>query len=158
MKAIKLLTACLLLLNLSLFAQTKQNAPKAVNATFTKMFAAAQNVYWSQTDGNWDAEFTIEDVDYYATFKADGTWLETKHQIDELDVPKLLIKALAKTVKSFDIEMIELSKNKNGTSYHFTVENDEGRFLVVIDEKGKVLKKEELMQVDDEDDDTDEGK
>jgi uncharacterized membrane protein YkoI len=91
--------------------------------------------------------------EYSANFNNKGNWLETEYEFEMKDIPAAVKSTLDNEFASYEIEENEVSENAEGTFYEFELEKDETEMEVVIDQSGKVVKKEVETEDDEEDND-----
>lgn len=77
------------------WAQKLKSPPAAVQAQFTAAFPQAQKVRWEQEDdGNLEAEFELAETEISATYRPDGTLIETEQEIEAGELPPAIATAL----------------------------------------------------------------
>ncbi len=131
----------------------KENVPVKVKTAFEQKFPNATKVKWEkENDTEWEAEFRMNNNEYSANFDNKGNWLETEYEVEMKDIPEAVKSTLDNEFASYEIEVSEVSENAEGTFYEFELEKDETEMEVVIDQSGKVVKKEVETEDDEEDD------
>lgn len=131
----------------------KENVPVKVKTAFEQKFPNATKVKWEkENDTEWEAEFRMNNNEYSANFDNKGNWLETEYEVEMKDIPEAVKSTLDNEFASYEIEESEVSENAEGTFYEFELEKDETEMEVVIDQSGKVVKKEVETEDDEEDD------
>ncbi len=85
----------------------KINVPTDVQTTFKAMFPTVEKVKWCMaTEGEWGAEFKINDNKMSASFSDDGTWLKTVTTIKASDMPQQVKSAIADEFAGFKMEEV----------------------------------------------------
>jgi len=132
-------------------------APQKVKDALAMKFPNATDVEWEkESDTEWEAEFKLNGKEHSSNFMQDGTWVETEYEVEESEVPQVVMDALNTNFEGYEIEEMERSETADGTVYEFVIEKEESEMEVVIYANGKILKKENKQEEDEnEDDDTD---
>lgn len=151
MKRIVMFSAVLAVTVEMMACNQQKEAPKVVLESFVGHFENAQNIKWNQEKPNeWEAEFTMNTIDYSATFDQNGNWLETEHKIDKSELPEEVALSINESYADYSIEETEMVETPQiKTAYEVTIESGEEDIVLVIDTTGKILKKE--IENDDED-------
>jgi uncharacterized membrane protein YkoI len=124
-------------------SEDQDKVPQAVKDAFAQKFPTAEKVDWDKESATeWEAEFKMNTLEYSANFLEDGTWKETEHEIDEAEIPQVVITALRSNFPGYEIEETEMAETPQGTVYEFEIENGKTEMEVAIDPNGKVLKKQ----------------
>ncbi|MGZ4034366.1 MAG: hypothetical protein ACXVP4_05840, partial [Bacteroidia bacterium] len=56
---------------------SKDNIPASVSDAFKAKFSIAEKTEWEMDYDNYQADFTVGNADFSATFDKDGKWLKT---------------------------------------------------------------------------------
>lgn len=148
MKKITLFTVLSILLALT-SCDKKEVAPKKVADAFTKKFPTATDVEWEkESETEWEAEFKIGGKEHSSNFMQDGTWVETEYEVEETEIPELVMGILKSNFNEYEIEEMELSKTTEGIVYEFLIEKGDSKMEVAINSQGTITKKE--VKKDDE--------
>lgn len=148
MKNYSILLAGLLL---SLGACAQKNVPQNVEMAFKKQFPTAQKASWDKENATeWEAEFKMDGMDYSANFSNDGKWMETEYKVKTSDLPAKIQETLKNEFPSYKIGKAEVSETSKGKVYEVAMKG-ENDMEVVLDENGKVMKKQ--MESDEKDSD-----
>ena len=128
--------------------------PAPVKEAFTKRFPAAKEVKWEkENDVSIEAEFKIGKTEYSAIFDQTGKWLETETEIKKNELPEVVLSAIAKEFSGLKIEEAEKSETPDqGMLYEVKLEKKEITYAVQFSSTGKVLKKEEGKESEEEKD------
>lgn len=125
--------------------------PQLVVTSFNEKFPDANSVEWEKENENeWEAEFKLNNINYSANFLNDGTWKETEHEIEVQSLPESVQSTLKNDFSRYKIEETEITETPDYTAYEVEIEKGGSTMEVVIDSEGKVLKKKEA---EDEEDD-----
>ena len=155
MKKLKILGAALFatVIGMGIFAfGTIDDAPQKVRKAFAKKFPNIKKVKWEkESDTEWEGEFKMKGIEYSANYLQDGTWQETEHEIKKKSIPASIKTTLETEFSGYEIEEAEISETKDGSVYEFELEKGEEELEVVIDNNGKVIKKEILKETGKED-------
>lgn len=155
MKRITLLAITGLLLSFTA-CNKEVEAPLKVKDAFTKKFPTATNVEWEkESDTEWEAEFKFNGKEHSSNFMQDGTWVETEYEISKSEIPQAVMNAINTDFEGYEIEEVEIVETKDGLAYEMAIEKGELEMEVVIDENGKILKKENKQEEEDDGDETD---
>ena len=111
------------------------------------MFAEAKKAKWEMDFENYQVDFFLKKVENTALFRKDGTWLKTVAIIVSNDLPKSVKDALSKELggllANYTYEIIEkISVPIVGDSYKVTVKKNEELSVILITEKGEIIKAE----------------
>ena len=127
--------------------------PAAVKDSFAKRFPAAKDVAWSKEgETDFEAEFRSNGKEQSVNFDTSGKWLETETEIKKSEIPAAVQATLAKEFAGYKIEEAEITETPDGTFYEIEIEKGESNYEVQIAKDGKLIKKEEMKERDDEKD------
>jgi len=117
---------------------------KEVVSSFHLHFKDAKAKEWEKEGANFEAEFDWKKVETSATFSADGTLMETEHEIKVTELPKSVSEYVAKNYAGYKIS--EASKIEDATSKKITfeaeVQQGKEEMDLLFDADGKFLSKE----------------
>lgn len=118
-----------------LYAQTNE----AVRRTFESMYPQAQDAKYSKDENNiYQVIFDIGEKEYEAFFDILGNWIKTYEEIEKSELPY----NVQKTLKSFDaVESFQKVLTPKGDYYECYVTKKNVEYVVLINDKGKILKK-----------------
>ena len=123
-------------------SEEKSEVPAAVQKSFQKKFAQATEVKWEEEEGSYEAEFHLNGKEMSAEFSGDGTWKETETEVDQADLPAAIVDTLESAYGDYEVKEVELCETPEGKSWEIEVKKDQTEMELVMDENGKVLKKE----------------
>ncbi|MGB5665481.1 MAG: PepSY-like domain-containing protein [Maribacter sp.] len=130
----------------------RTDPPQKVKDAFTKKFPMVKKVKWEkESDTEWEAEFKMGGTEYSANFLEDGTWKETEHEINKKEVPANVIMALETKFPEYKIEEAEISETNESRVYELEIEKGDSEIELVMDMKGRIVKKEIIKVSEDKD-------
>ncbi len=82
--------------------------PEVVERVFEKQYPDAKDVEWEvDSNGYWEADFSLEDVKYRADFRESGQWIETETSIEFSELPDAVQTAVRESYPDEDISEVE---------------------------------------------------
>lgn len=116
-------------------------APKKVEKAFQKMYPGAQRAEWELKRDVYVAEFKIDGKDIEAWFNADGTWMRSKEDVSQKEVPAEVKKTVKDTYPGWRSEDYELVTDARGYKHYVVELEKEGEQdkTVRISPNGKIL-------------------
>lgn len=149
MKKIISLAAILFALNITTFAQEKENenenkehinVPAAVTSAFHKKYAEAKNVAWEKEDGNYEANWGGKSgEDNSVQFTPSGSFIEMVKLIPVSQLPEPVINYVHQHYKDTKItEAGKVTDAKGKLSYEAEVHGKD----IVFDENGNFVSAE----------------
>jgi hypothetical protein len=152
MKTTILSLAAILLISFSACGQSGKDVPAPVKSAFTQKFSGATNVKWGrESDKEWEAEFQMGGKKYSANFDNAGNWMETEYQVTVSELPAAVKATLDKESAGSKIKLSEVTETKDGKAFEFVLNKGENETELVIDNSGKVTKKEQLKEENEND-------
>lgn len=135
-----IITLMLICLVASAYAQKiKESAvPEAVKSSFAKLYPNVHNQKWEMEDGNYEAEFEVNEVETSVEFNAAGTLLMTEVEISVSELPASATDYIAKNMPGKKIAEASKMTDANGV---VTFEAEVGVDDYIFDASGKFLKK-----------------
>ena len=124
----------------------KSEVPEVVQKSFQAKFAEAKNVEWeSEEEGEYEAEFTLNDTEMSALFDNDGNWKETESEVNYSNLPSSVLDTLSGRFKDYKVEdmTVEKTETPEGIYWEVDLKKDETEVEVVFKEDGTVVKMEE---------------
>ncbi len=117
--------------------------PKLVKDAFASKFPTAIKVKWEMEKIKvWEAEFMMDGKNYSATFKEDGTWLETEKQIEISKLPERVKMAINIQYGDWKIAKADLAESEeNGQFYEVDLKKGVLNKEVSFHEDGTVVMK-----------------
>jgi hypothetical protein len=151
MKNLFLVIAIATFFCLNACCQSAKEVPVNVKSAFSQKFPAASKVKWGkENDNEWEAEFKLDGRKYSANFDNNGTWMETEYAVTKKEIPDAVKASLEKEFVGYKIEESEISETAEGKVYEFAIEKGKSEMEVSVDEAGKIIKKQEEKEEDDD--------
>ncbi len=123
-KLMTMVTAAVLLLSTSSFANNGNNVNEKVKAAFSKNFTRAMEVSWEQKNDFYFASFTVNNVKMEAAYNQDGELVATSRMIELAQLPLALSMALNEKYPGYTFANTATETTyENQTSYYFTIAN-----------------------------------
>jgi len=134
------------------FAQkiTTDKVPALVTRAFISKFPASNQQSWSmEGKSTYEVVFFNGNKKQSATYKEDGTWLETETEIKFSQLPHAVSAAFNKQFGGFTIqETTEVETADKGTLYELVINQGKEGYEVQFSAKGDLLKKEAAKEED----------
>ena len=118
-----------------------------IQQSFNTKYEAAKDLHWKNVDGNWDATFELEGVDYTALFNANGSWMRTRHNIDFDGVPQEVWDAFSDKFEQKYVKAVGEVEMKDETFYAFDLQTQDEDYTVLYDKTGNFQSKEKREQM-----------
>lgn len=106
------------------------DVPSVVLNSFKSEFSNALNIEWERNNKNYEADFSLENVEHHVQFSAEGVKLRQKREITLTELPTAIDSALKSKFPNYLADEIELLI-QNGVSY----------YQIELESKGKADKK-----------------
>lgn len=133
-------------------AKENKEAPANVKSAFSQKFPAATKVEWGKEgDKEWEAEFMFNGKEYSANFDNAGKWMETESEISVKDLPAVVKTTLDKESAGYKIKESLVTETSDLKAYEFVIEKGKDKLEIVIDQNGKMIKKEVVKEEEEED-------
>lgn len=110
------------------FAQTK--TPSAVEASFKRSFAEAENPSWTVVSPLFRADFTLNNESLTAFFDADGELVASSRSLKVNQLPIALQFALQKHVGNYTVSSLFEVDRKDGVVYYARVADQRSERLL----------------------------
>ena len=154
----KMLIALLVLFSSYVMAQEKKestepekqvNVPELVKKEFAAKYPKASKVKWGlEKPGEYEAEFELNKAEMSVVIDEKGNVLDVETEIKESELPQAVKATLAKDFAGYKIDEVEKAEAKGAISYEMEAKKDKAEFEIVFDSNGKLLKKEEKKEKD----------
>ena len=142
MKKVIMVLGAMCLLVMNTFAQEIQEVPAEVLKAFEGKYAAVKGIVWDQEDdGNWEAEFKMNNQEFSALFTEEGVWVETEQEVTTKELPASLTTMLDTEMAGYTIDDVDLIETPKGKFYRIEVEVDGKEYKLKADMDGKVINK-----------------
>ena len=136
------LTAVGLALLLVHACDADKKVPEKVKTSFEQKFPDAKNVEWDmENDTEWEAEFTMNGVEYSSNFTVAGEWTETEFEMKISELPEAVQIVIGSDYSDYNIDGIESSETKEGKMYEIALEKGESNVELSISEEGVIINK-----------------
>lgn len=136
-----ILAAMLLAFSFSACSQTK--VPEAVKTAFNKKFPTVKKVDWGKEGKTeWEAEFELNEKDMSANFDPQGNWKETETDLEEDDVPSMVMNVLNAKFPGYKVKDAAFTETPKFSAYEIVIKKGESKKEVIMDKTGKILKTE----------------
>jgi hypothetical protein len=137
---------------ISLSAKSQKSTPENVKKEFAIKYPGAQAVKWDSEEANeWEAEFTIDGKKMSSCFDNEGKWIESETAISEKELPVEVVNSLNKDFKGYKRGPVEIFESTEIKGFELRLTKGDESIEVIFDNKGVVLKKTELKEEDEED-------
>lgn len=74
-------------------------------------------------------------------FNLNGSWIQTKHQINYEDAPEIVRSLLAEKYETDDMTEVYEVEMKTNTYYKFMMKTQHKKYAVIYDTKGEFIKR-----------------
>lgn len=140
-----------LMIAFGLYACHYVTEPEKIKTAFKEKFPDAKSVRWGNEEKNeWEAEFVMDGKKMSAVFNNDGKWLESEIKVNKNKLPKAVITALNNDYKGYRIIVAEYDETPDYKVYEIRFELDEKNMELVIDDYGTIVKKEIIVEENEE--------
>ncbi len=119
--------------------------PETVQKAFQAKFAGAKEVEWkTEEEGEYEAEFSLNNVETSASFDASGNWKETETKVNYATLPSSVLDTLSVRFRDYKVEdkMVEKTETPEGTFWEVELKKGEQEVEVVFKDDGTVVKQE----------------
>ena len=136
------------------------NPPDNVRVDFQTKYRTAANVSWSVYKPydriNWEwtgwpsmdttyyaVNYTVDNRPFWGWYDRNSNWIgSTSVLADSTALPEAVKKAIASNYSGYRIVSIDEENDKSRTAYEIKLEKGDVRARILIDSKGKILKKD----------------
>jgi hypothetical protein len=120
------------------------SVPDEVTAAFNAKFSGATDINWGkESAAEYEAEFNLNGKTMSANFDAAGKWIETESKLSKNELPSAVLSILKSEYGNYQVLKAErLEKPGKPATFEVKLSKDETVVEVVVDESGKLLKKE----------------
>jgi hypothetical protein len=144
MKTVITAVALVFLIN-TLSAQKVNEAevPKVVTESFANNFPGTKAKEWEKEKDFYEAEFNLNKTETSASFKADGTLLETETEIATNALPKAIADYVTKNYVGYKFSEASKIVGATGTiTYEAEIKKGKEEMDLLFDANGAFIKKE----------------
>jgi len=136
------------------------NPPDNVRTVFQTKYPTATNVTWSAYKPydriNWEwtgwpsmdtsyyaVNYTVDNRPHWGWFDRNSNWIGSTSTLqDSTALPDAVKKSIASNYSGYRIVSIDEENDKNRMAYEIKLEKGDARARILIDQKGKILKKD----------------
>lgn len=132
--------------------------PNEIKVEFAKRYPGASDINWSIKNNKYVAEFSFNDKAVVAIYGQNSRWENSEFIVSKDDIPRIMLRSLNEEFQDFQITKITLheilgSQNKyiveakENDKVRFISFLNEGVFVNMTDEKGKVIKENNSAKI-----------
>ncbi len=136
--------------------------PEKIQASFKTKYPDVKDVKWSRYEptssfdwewagwprldtGDYMGRFNYNNSDYWVWYDNENNWVGSiSPMTDFKGLPESVNKVISTSYAGYTIESVDKENDKNRTAYEIDLSKGEDKMKLLIDEKGKVLKKKAL--------------
>lgn len=131
--------------------EAELKVPVKISTVFTGRFPGATRVEWgSETVNEWEAEFNMGGKKMSACFDTSAVWIDTETEISEKELPAAVLSTLKAQFDGYQKSLIEIYESPDFKGFELALKNGETSVEVIIDNSGKVIKKEDIKEEEEE--------
>lgn len=154
----KKLIAILVCLTFAVFTYAQKSGetiPAAAKSGFSAKFPTAKKVKWSvEKPGEFEVDFTLNNVEQSALVDPKGNILETEVEIKESELPQAVKTSLAKDFAGYKLDEFTKATDAKGViTYEMQAIKGKDKLAVEFDPTGKLLSKTALKSEKEEKED-----
>ena len=129
----------------SVYAQktSSPNVPANVTSSFHAKYPEALKTNWEVKNQNeYEAEFKMNNVEYYAQFDGAGHWIETETKVKFSDLPSSIQAALCRDFADYKTsEARKIESAVNGNCFEAEVKKGKEEYNLLFSSEGEILSK-----------------
>ena len=136
-KVVLLLFVCLIAHQT--FAQkiAEDKVPTLVQFSFYNSHPSIKNVQWEKEDANFEAQYTLQKINYSVVISADGKILETEEEIEVAQLSKNIVAYVAKNYPNKKIiSAAKITNSKKVQTFEAAIKGKD----LIFDTKGNFVK------------------
>jgi hypothetical protein len=150
MRNFVILTIAFTFFSVSSFSQ--KGPSETVKKEFSTKYSTAKSVKWANEEKNeWEAEFTLDGKKMSASYDNSGKWLESETTITEKELPTSVVATLNKDFSGYKKGDISIFESTEIKGFELGLKKGETSIEVIIDNSGKILKKTDVKEADEND-------
>jgi uncharacterized membrane protein YkoI len=131
--------------------------PEAVILSFQNRYQNAADIAWEmESENKWEAEFTLDSLEYTAVFDSKGTWLETEKQISYDEVTPAAKAVILREIPNFEVDKVEIREKTGDWVYELQMVFKGVVREVVITPEGSIQKNKIVKRAEENDKNGDE--
>lgn len=124
----------------------ESDIPSVVKAAFKKAYPSAKEVKWSKEEGLYEVEFENSKTEMSALMDQAGLVKEVETEIKKTELPAAIQASIKKDYAGLKIEEAATIVSNGITTYEAEVDKGENSFDLIFDANGKLLKKIEKKE------------
>jgi len=137
---------------ISASALSQKEPTEIVKKEISKKYATAKSVKWDNEEKNeWEAEFNMDGKKMSASFDNLGKWIESETAITEKELPGSVTATLNKDFSGYKKHLIEIFESTEMKGFELGLKKGETSIEVIFDNSGKILKKTDVKEEDEND-------
>ena len=158
MKKLMTLMVCLAFVVFTYGQKAGENVPAAAKSGFAAKFPTAKKVKWSvEKPGEFEVDFTLNNVEQSALVDPKGNIIETEIEIKESELPQAVKATIAKDFAGYKLgEFTKATDAKGVVAFEMQVIKGKNKWAVEFDPTGKLLSKTALKAEKEEKDEKEE--
>jgi len=123
--------------------EKKVEVPTVVKTAFQKDYPAVKDVKWDAEDGNFEAEFKLNDIENSANYDKAGIRLEVETAIKTDQLPKTALDYITKNYSTYKItKAAKITNSKNVVTFEAEVKLGKKETDLVFDVAGRFVREE----------------
>ncbi|MEI7424115.1 MAG: PepSY-like domain-containing protein [Prolixibacteraceae bacterium] len=148
MKKLMTVMICLTMVVFTYGQKAGTEIPAAAKSAFSAKFPTAKKVKWSvEKPGEFEVDFTLNNVEQSALVDPKGNIIETEIEIKESELPQAVKAALAKDFAGYKKdEFTKVTDAKGVVAFEMQVIKGKEKLAVEFDANGKLLSKTALKE------------
>jgi hypothetical protein len=132
--------------------EKEMKTPEKIINAFNQKFPGAASVEWgSETTNEWEAEFKIDNKTLSACFDSTAVCTVTETVISEKELPAAVLNTLKTDFAGYRKSLIEIYETSEIKGFELVLKKGETSIEVIFDNAGKVIKKTDLKEEDEND-------
>jgi hypothetical protein len=125
--------------------------PENFITAFNQKFPGATEVKWgSESENEWEAEFTMNGKKMSAAFDVTPVWTATETVVTEKELPAAVLNTLNTEFAGYEKSLIEIYETPEIKGFELGLKNGEKSVEVVFDNAGKVINKAGVVKEENE--------
>jgi uncharacterized membrane protein YkoI len=123
---------------------TESKTPEAVTTAFAKKYPSVKKVAWEDEGKTYEAEFTMNKIEYSAVFDASGNFLEEEAEIKVTELPASVTNYCKKNYADHKLSEAAKIIDANGKlMYEAEMKKGKVHFDALFDANGNIISKED---------------
>jgi len=123
---------------LSAFASPDPSVSEKVLQAFRQTFATVREVTWSESNGNYEARFTFNDLATRVVYDKDGNTIRTIRYYQEAQLPLNILAKVKSSYAGQKIHSVTEVTAEGITEYHLVLESASTWTMIMADQSGSL--------------------